>query len=268
MNKPTLIAMSLAAALSAGQALAHDSDHNDCNVELDGKVQYYKGLLTVEMNNGSTMTITPDHVLSVNGEEMSLSREQQDWVNDYYDHIDAAIPMTLQIAHEGLDIASVAVTEAFGELLGHDDDTVAEFRDMFADVSESMNTKFYDASGNVKIDSANFSDDGWFDEAWEDEFEDKIESLVTQSMGRILVSVGTEMMFSGGDMEEFEQRMENFGASIESRVEKQAEALEVKADALCQVLAKADYAENKMQETIPGLDGLNVLSVDGNALKM
>jgi uncharacterized coiled-coil protein SlyX len=65
-------------------------------------------------------------------------------------------------------------------------------------------------------------------------------------------------------MSEFEQRMETWGEDLEFRLESQAAALEEKADALCEVLQKADYAEGQMQATISGLDDLNLLDMESH----
>lgn len=269
MNTRTTLSLVAAGLLVSGVANANATFNNEhCDVELDGNIQYYKGLLTVDMNNGSTMTITEDYELTINGESVSLDREQQRWVEDYYDQIDTAIPMTLNIAAEGLEIASSAVGEVFGELLGADDEMVMEFSELFDGLSEEMKIRFYDDQGNIRVDSTEFNQPGWFDSAWEDEFEARVESLVSQSVGRIMVAIGTEMMFGDGDMQAFEQKMERFGETIENRVEAQAEALADKADELCTVLAKADYAENQMQKHINGLDGLNLLEMKNGSLKM
>ncbi|MEC8375189.1 MAG: DUF2884 family protein, partial [Pseudomonadota bacterium] len=98
----------------------------------------------------------------------------------------------------------------------------------------------------------------------EQEFEAELESLVSESMGRILIALGTQMLWEGGDMSEFEQRMETWGEDLEFRLESQAAALEEKADALCEVLQKADYAEGQMQATISGLDDLNLLDMESH----
>ena len=58
--------------------------------------------------------------------------------------------------------------------------------------------------------------------------------------------------------------MDNFGATIEQRVGDKAEALEHKADELCSVLAKADYAETRMQKHISGLGGLDLLEINSD----
>ena len=263
MSKKLLLSVALTSALMSGHAFAHDSSfqNNSCDMELDGHIQYYQGDLTVQMDNGLVMTIDSHHNMTIDGESVSLDSEQQRWVSEYYNNIDIAIPMTLNIASEGLQIANVAVTEVFTELLGGDQ-TGDDFRELFDSLETKLNTSFYDDAGNIRVDSTKFDEPGWFDESWEQEFEAQIESLISESMGRILIAVGTQMLWEGGDMSEFEQKMERWGEDLEYRLESQAAALEEKGDALCKVLKKADYAEGKMQASISGLDDLNLLDID------
>lgn len=263
MSKKLLLSIALTGALMSGHAFAHDSSfqNNSCDMELDGHIQYYQGDLTVQMDNGSVMTIDSHHNMTINSESVSLDSEQQRWVSEYYNNIDIAIPMTLNIASEGLQIANVAVTEVFTELLGGDQ-MGDDFRELFDSLETKLNTSFYDDAGNIRVDSTKFDEPGWFDESWEQEFEAQIESLISESMGRILIAVGTQMLWEGGDMSEFEQKMERWGEDLEYRLESQAAALEEKGDALCKVLKKADYAEGKMQASISGLDDLNLLDID------
>jgi len=84
-------------------------------------------------------------------------------------------------------------------------------------------------------------------------------------MGRILIAIGTQMLWEGGDMSEFEQKMERWGEDLEYRLESQAASLEEKGEALCEVLKKADYAEGKMQASIKGLNRLNLLDIETDA---
>ena len=263
MSKKLLLSVTLTSALMSGHAFAHDSSYqnNSCDMELDGHIQYYQGDLTVQMDNGLVMTIDSHHNMTIDGESVSLDSEQQRWVSEYYNNIDIAIPMTLNIASEGLQIANVAVTEVFTELLGGDQ-MGDDFRELFDSLETKLNTSFYDDAGNIRVDSTKFDEPGWFDESWEQEFEAQIESLISESMGRILIAVGTQMLWEGGDMSEFEQKMERWGEDLEYRLESQAAALEEKGDALCKVLKKADYAEGKMQASISGLDDLNLLDID------
>jgi uncharacterized coiled-coil protein SlyX len=265
MSNKLLVSAAVASALLSGQAMAHDThfQNNSCDVELDGHIQYYQGDLTVKMDSGNVVKIDQYYNLTLNGKDVALDSEQQRWVTEYYDSIDMAIPMTLTIASEGLKIANVAVSEVFTELLG-DNTMDDDFQALFTSLETKLSTSFYDDAGNLRVDSTEFEEPGWFDESWEQEFEAELESLVSESMGRILIALGTQMLWEGGDMSEFEQRMETWGEDLEFRLESQAAALEEKADALCEVLQKADYAEGQMQATISGLDDLNLLDMESH----
>ena len=265
MKSTLLYPILIASSVLSAPSFAHD---NNCDIELNGHIQYYQGLLTVDMQNGTSFSIDDTHTLQINGETPALSKDQQQWVGNYYDNISTAIPMTLTIANEGLEVASIAVTEVFGELLGSSNKLTEDFDSMFVSLENKLNQSFYDHDGNIKIDSTQFDEPGWFDEQWEDEFEEQIESLMSRSMGRILMAVGSQMLWNDGDMTEFEDKMERFGESLETRIETQAHALEEKSAALCEVLKQADYAESKMEANISGLDGLNLLNIDSRQMKM
>ncbi len=256
----TLLTLTVSAVLLSAPVYAHNTD-SDCDVNLDGNIRYNQGILEVDTDNHTTFTIDRSHVLRIDNEEIELTAKQQRAVSDYYENISVAIPLTVNIATEGLQLASSAVSEVFAELLG-DDDIVDDFDALFTELSEEINTRFYDSDGGYRVDTSEFNNDEWMSSTWEDRFEQRVESLVEQSIGRILISVGKEMVWEGGDIDAFATKMERFGENIEDKVERQAEALEDKADELCHVLKKADAAENDMQASINGLESLNVLDVD------
>jgi hypothetical protein len=91
--------------------------------------------------------------------------------------------------------------------------------------------------------------------------------LVTDSIGHLMVAIGTQLIFSDGDMGELEQKMERFGEQMEQKVEYQATALEEKTDALCTTLAKVDFVETKLQQ-IKQLSGLDVIQVHDQPQRM
>lgn len=254
----------LTAALFAQPALAHVEVNNQCNMELHGSVTFSHGDLTITTDTGEKVLITPSHQLYVDNQAVSLNSDEQRWVSDYYTSIESAIPMTVEIARDGVKIASFAVTEVFTELLGADNDLTEDFNRLFTDLSAQIDERFYAADGSYQFDSTGLDGD-WADAAWSDEFDARIESLIERSMGHILMAVGRQMLFQDGDIEDFASRMENFGDMIEQRVEGEADALEGKADALCTVLAKADYAESHMQKNIAALAGLDLLETKGKS---
>ncbi|MDC8832287.1 DUF2884 family protein [Alteromonas gilva] len=262
--KTIATALLMTSALCAQPALAHIEIDNQCNMQLHGSVTYDHGDLTITTEDGEKVLITPAHQLYVDGQVISLNDDEQRWVTDYYTSIESAIPMTVEIARDGIKIASYAVTEVFSELLGADHELTDDFDELFIDLSAQIDERFFAADGTYRFDSTNLNGD-WADAAWSEQLDSKIDDLVERSMGHFLMAIGRQMLFADGDMDDFAARMENFGETIEQRVEGEAEALESKADELCTVLAKADYAETRMQQNIAALKGLDLLETDGRS---
>ncbi|NVK55016.1 MAG: YggN family protein [Alteromonadaceae bacterium] len=262
--KTIATALMMTSALCAQPAFAHIEIDNQCNMELHGSVTYSHGDLTITTESGEKVLITPAHQLYVDGQNVNLNNDEQRWVTDYYTSIESAIPMTVDIARDGIKIASYAVTEVFSELLGADHELTDDFDELFTDLSAQIEERFYAPDGTYQFNSADL-EGNWADAAWSEQLDDKIDDLVERSMGHFLMAIGRQMLFADGDMEDFATRMENFGETIEQRVEGEADALESKADELCTVLAKADYAETHMQQNIAALKGLDLLETDGDS---
>ncbi len=258
-----LAAIAVAAVLTTAPAFA-EMNTDSCDVSMQGDVSWQKGVLTLTTVNDQEIVINPAHNLTLNGKQVSLNSDQQEYVTSYYEQIETAVPMTLNITYDALELAGGAINEAFGELLGADNGIVEDLDEMFADLRTEMNTHFYDEDGEMRISSEDFDEGGWVSERWEDKYEDKVEDIIANSTGRLLIAVGKAMLSGDDDFEEFEQHMENWEEDFEQRVEAKSSAIEARADELCEVLKKADYAENKMQKHIPGLESLDMLKIDSD----
>lgn len=252
----TLLAMSQA-------AIAHE-----CNVNFDGTLTLENSILTITTDKDDIVVIDQYRDLSVNGSNVSLNSQQQQWLDDYYNGINQAAPAVAEIALDGVAIATEAVGHVFGELLGSDSYKVDQLTEKLNALGEEVQNSFYAEDGSIRLNSKDFEEGDLLGDKWEAEFEEAVEELVMSSMGQLLVSIGTEMLFSGGDMEAFEQRMENFGEEIEQKMEFRGEEIEKKADALCLSLVKVDFAENQLQSSVSELSDLNVLQVRDNKHSM
>lgn len=260
--KMSAFSTALAAAVFATSTMAIEIDNENCGINVEGDMSWNAGVLAVQMHDDKEMVITPGHVLTINGRTIDLNKDEQEWVATYYDNINTAIPMTLDITYDALELAGSALNEAFGELIGTDSGVVADIDTLFSGLRQEMDTHFYDENGQVRVSSEDFKEDGWLADSWEERFESQVEDIVAQSTGRLLIALGTQMLSSDGDMDNFADRMENWEHDFEQRVEAKASSIEARADALCEVLQKADYAESKMQKHIAGLDHLDMFTID------
>lgn len=260
MKTPLAMAM---IAMFSGSALAHN-----CDINFDGEISLVDNVLTVTTENRDKIVIDPQHNLSVNGESLTLTSEQQTWVTEYYEGIHSSVPKVAEIAVDGIALATDAIHHVFVELLDADSSAVQDLTYKLDELNQQIQYNFYAEDGSIHLNSTDFENGNLFGADWEEEFEESVEELVMSSMGQIMIAIGTEMMFSGGDTDAFEQRMEDFAANIEEKVEFRGEQLEEKAEALCVALVDVNEAENKLQSSVPELSGLDILNVRENAEAM
>ncbi|TPH17203.1 DUF2884 family protein [Litorilituus lipolyticus] len=259
-NKSIVVA-TLAATLTSGAVFAHDSS---CNVELDTGFRIDKSTIAfLDKHDETIYKIVDNNELIVQGEAVELNDSQQQLVNEYSTSIRAMVPEIQSIAIEGVDLAVTGVNLAFNELLGEGNDIATELTRELTLVREDVSTKFSEEHG-FTIGENGINDGEFFGEEFEERIESVVEKAVMNSMGTLLVAVGQEMLFSGGDTDAFEARMENFGENIEHQMEARAEKIEEKAEALCDSALAIDMLEEKMKLSIDELSTINVISTNSN----
>lgn len=243
---------------------------NECSVNIDGQLTLEDKVLTITTENRDVVLIEANHDLFVNGKSISLTKDQQLWVESYYQGITDAVPAVAEVAIEGVALATSTINEVFGNLLGADSSAIDDITSKLHEVNQKIQTSFYADNGSVRIDSRKFKDGNMLGQEWEDEFGQAIEEVISSSIGRIMMAIGSELLFGNGNgnMDDLESRMETFSEELEHKVEAQAAVLEQKANALCGQLRSIDYAENKLQDSIYELSDLNIITVKNDKTSM
>jgi hypothetical protein len=251
-------------------ALDLDSNSNSnskCSVELNGNMQLENHVLAATLDNNTHLTIDQDKTLYIDGIALTLNTQQQHWVDNYYDGINQAVPQAAEIATDAVALASTALNEVLTELLGSDNTALADLSDKLRKLDQQIQYNFYADNGDIRLHAESFENGEFFGEQWEAQFEEAIEDLVTDSIGHLMVAIGTQLIFNDGDMGEFEQKMQRFGEQMEQKVGYQATALEEKTDALCSTLAQVDFAETQLQK-IKQLASLDVIELHDQPRRM
>jgi hypothetical protein len=237
-----------------------------CDVEFNGGLQLENQVLTLTTEQDNTIVINQSKQLYVNGTQTHLSDSQQQQLNEFYDGIASAVPMAANIASDAIELASYALNETFTQLLGENNSVVADITAQLDALKRELDQSFYADDGSVRLNSAHFNDGQFLSEGFEEKFEQAIETIVAHSIGQIMITIGSELMFNGGDVDDFEQRMESFANNIENKFDKDGEALEARAEVLCASLANIDRLEEKLQNEVPQLADMDVLQVKGYAM--
>lgn len=234
---------------------------NECDVNFAGQLQLENRVLSITTPSLKKIVINQQNHLFVNGEKIALSTYQQNLVADYYGGIYAAAPQAASIATDAIKLASVTIKQVFTELLGSDNNAIDGLSVKLDELGQHINMNFYASNGEIHLDSNDFADGNFLGQEWEQEFEAAIEEVVSDSIGHLFISLGSELLFSGGDMHDFERKMERFGQDIEQRVEFHSSALEARAESLCKSLLVVDNIEAKLQRSVSELSDLNVVHI-------
>jgi len=249
--------------LASGSVAAHDTSFSSdsCDVDLNAGVTINKQEVAFTKNDKELYKIVGNTHLVVNDETISLSGSQQELVAKFSHDVRAVVPEVKGIALEALDLASEGVTLAFNELLGEGNDVGAELSEHLAAIKFDIDREL-DLEKEISIDEHGNFGDGTFGEEFEQRIEEAVESTIKNSMGTLLIAVGQEMLFSGGDPDAFEARMETFGEQIEQQMEERASVIEEKAEALCHSVLAIDALEEQMKLEIDALAGFDVVTAN------
>lgn len=251
--------------LSSSIAYAHDSSFSSdsCDVDLNAGLRISKNVVEFSKDNKVLYKIINDQSLFVNGVEINLDSNQQSLISEYSTSIREVVPEVKEIAVDAIDLAVDGVNLAFNELLGEGNDIGTELTTQLGVIRDEVDSRF---SGEQEfyIDEHGVMGDDFFGEEFEQRIENVVEEAVQNSMGSLLIAVGQELLFSGGDMDAFETRMEDFGEQIEHEMESRGEELGKRGEALCHSVYQIDQLEESLKEEIEQLSGFNILSTSKN----
>jgi len=268
--RKTLAASALICAVTSTSVFAHES----CEVNLTAGIKINSQSIEffeVNKNNDDKSTksavslykIVDDNQLIVGAETVSLTAEQKLLVKDYSSSIRNLVPQVKTLAIEGVDLALEGVDLAFTKLLGEGNDVGAELSQELLLVRQAVDSKLsikngitFGLNGN---DSSVIVND-LMGEEFEQRIESAVEKAVMNSMGSLLVALGQEMLFSDGNTDTFETRMESFGDDIATEMESRAEKIEVKAEQLCLAVQKIDGLEAQLKISIAEVAHFDVLN--------
>ncbi len=223
-----------------------------CNYEMDYDLTIEDSALSFTQESGKNITIDQDNQLSVNGKKKQLDSQQQQLIDDYADGVRDLIPEVTALAIEGVNLGVEAATMALSILLDGSDPDIERFTGKLNQLAQNI---------TVKLDANHFSTKD-LEDAFDSEFEEEIESIVEEAVTEItpiLISKVLTAAMSGedGTISDIEHRAEFLEHEIEDYVEPRADALEARADELCDSISSLDALETKMVES--GLEMMDMI---------
>ncbi|MBY6107042.1 YggN family protein [Ferrimonas balearica] len=246
----------LALALFGFGAAAEPSQFNfgdECELSLSYDIELERDRLEVS-DAGETLYRIQGDQLWVRGKSIDLNASQRALVRDYHAEMERQLPEVVELVDDALTLVGNTLDTVFTELSDFGLDP-SQGTDVMARIQDKVNASMRTENGGIRL-SANAMDN--FSDELDQTLETEIESVISASMGGMLMALGQAM--SEGDSGDFEQRMEDFGTRmermgerIETEMEAQATALEQRANAMCGEWQQLDLLEQKMQRQIPEL---------------
>jgi hypothetical protein len=249
-------------------AMAHNDNDStisinsdQCDVEFKNTVRIKPNELEIFTANKRTMQFNTQGNLTVNEEPVTLDSSQRKALTRYSDSLRTQLPEVANIALEGVKIAGVALEEVATAFNIADLENIST---LMGDIEQEVENTFYQ-QGTFVMGPQSFNQFGQhFEQQFEQQIKTAVESAVMQSMGSILVALGSELLGSGGDINAFEQRMENMGTQIEEKVALHANALEKRANSLCSNFSDIAKQEELLVAQVPALNGYQLFSFKQN----
>lgn len=251
---PAILFTSMAATSASAFA------HNECNIDLQGGLHIEQNTITFKKNDKALYSIVDDQTLMLNNQVIDLTSNQQSLVTEYSTSIRQTVPQVKEIAVGAIDVAVEGVNMAFDQLLGEGNNVSSDLTYELGRIRTEIDARFSSDKG-FYIDENGIQGDDLLGEDFDNHIESVVEDAVQKSMGTVMIALGQELLFSGGNMESFETRMEDFGQQIELQMEERAMALEEKGDQLCRSIVAIDELEEQMKNEIPEIAHTDVLKV-------
>lgn len=252
--------ISIGLILVSTNSFAHDSSHANhlCDVDIHGGVSISQSEVEFLKNNKSLYKIVNNSSLMVNDEEV-LTPSQQAIIAQFSTDIRSLLPQAKNLATDALTLASEGVNLVFNELLGENNNVVKDLSTHFNTMNLEIEESFA-INKTIYFDEDKFSSNDFFGEGFEERIEAAVEQTVQNYIGSVMIAVGQEFLFSGGNMDAFETKMERFGEQIEYEVEVRGKNIEKQAYGLCDALIKIDRIEENMRNKVPEVSLFNVLT--------
>lgn len=227
----------------------YNDDRCDVSLNYDVKVEPKKLVMS---KKGTQKYRIEAEQLFVEGKQVDLTDKQKKLVTQYADEVSTQVPEVIQLVNEAVTLASQAVRMALTPLMG--DVADAKFDEMIAGVQKRVDSVAYKHGDSFYLAATEDSIQSTFN----DEFRQEMEQIVQNSVGTIMMTIGSQIM--SGDAENFEakmdafsKKMDNLGEDVEQQIETQSKELEAKADRLCGRFEQLLVLENQLRKEVPEL---------------
>lgn len=249
------------ALLIASSLAVSNVSAQQCDINFNYGVVINPSHVRILQENQTSVQINNDQKLFIHGREVQLNEQQVELLSLYSQGIRKQIPEIVAIAIEGVDIGLKAVNKVIASLTGENSASHQKIQERFDEMQYRLRERFNHSDTNYYIASQDFDD---FDEIFAGAFEQEIESIVTESIGTILMAVGEAMTTneesnSEQRVETFDQRIRGMEKDLQLEIDPRGREIEIKAAQFCKSLKKLDQLESELQRSITQLSEFDLI---------
>ncbi|HJW47145.1 MAG TPA: DUF2884 family protein [Lysobacter sp.] len=218
-------------SLACSSAVAAEGNNLHCDVESDYDLTLNERSLILTRATGAPRAIVMRQGrLFVDDAWVTLSAADSRRIADFEKGMRATMPLAQAIGRDAVDIAFTALGEVAAGFSSNPKDTQAQL----ARARSQLDTRL------ARAVTANRFDDEQLAQAIGEAVKDVVPSLIGDIVGGAIAAAFT------GDPTRL-KRMENLDAQIEAQVKPRAEALERRAEALCEQMVALDRLDNALE---------------------
>ena len=240
------------------EASSFHIEMSQCDVSMQGTLGIENGVMTVTTEQRQALTIDAEQNVKIDGTKLALTASEKALAEQYYYNINAAVPMGIEIAAQGLELSNVAINDILSPLLGEEDEMIIKLNELLSGIAEGLQNDIYDPQGNLSI-APNMNGANWFTPEWEQDFERVLSDTIEQNMGRLMLAIGAELLFGEGNfgLEAFDP--DTLAQRVGDKMAHHGTQISEAMVTFCAIVEAADQAETELAGNIESLNDFDVI---------
>jgi len=240
--------------------LSSTSQAKSCDIQLHYGILITPEHIRIIHGNTTKVQINADRQLFINGQWVRLEPHEEILLRKFSQGLRTEVPQIVGIAMEGAEIGLAALDNIIRSITedGESDlfkQEFDDFRSRFKQKFNHIDDKFYIAPQSLDK----------LDDFFEDELGQEIKTMVSGSVGAVLVALADAINSNDGGIErnvvDVSDQLERLESKIEAQLKAKSAVLERKAKQFCQRLIELNKTESELHVMLPQLRRYDVVKL-------
>ena len=262
----TFIATAVAASLSFS---AFATESQNCALQFKDDLVINSGSVQLQRANQSLWQINNNGQLWLDGKAVNTDANTQQALQQYQHGLRSQAQETVLLVADALQMASDAISRVITQFGGDISDAQQGIDHSLAKLRGNLDQLVIKNGDEIRINGSKLHN---ADAEFSKEFEQAVESSMSEMTGSMLVMVGQAMSRGEGNfeqrMEQFGKEMEQFGTELEADMESRGADLEKRGNSICQNLQQLDKLEQQIQQQVPAMTAFDLIDTSKEGMQL